>query len=466
MAGSSTLSSSSAIEIPIVIPPMNCERAVLGLMMRPHREHAERRAGRAPRRCRRRRAPRRTARRRRAGRTAPSAPDAPPPCRRAPPLSPPERRLAQASTIADPHDAVPIEPPASIACGSALSPISTRTWSSGTLERVGGDLGQHRPGAGADVGGGDADHVRAVARGRRVRRCEPPAPGGVGRGGDAGPDQPAAVRRAAARVAVGPAEPLGALAQAGDEVAASRTGGRSRGRRRARCGCAARSDRGRTRSRARPSPTRARTCPGTRPARASTTASARRARTSRWVVRRLGAAYIIRVATAVCSANSCTVEVCSTTSWAIAVQPAVGVGAEPDPLDRRRAVAGEREHLLAREGELDRAADLRGAIAARTTCGRGVPFEPKPPPTWGEITRTRRGVETEGLRDRLARRSTRPGSSRTDVRPPPSQTAIVACGSIGLLCSAGVVYVSSTVTAAPRARRRRRPPRCRWGSSG
>ena len=40
--------------------------------------------------------------------------------------------------------------------------------------------------------------------------------------------------------------------------------------------------------------------------------------TSRWPVRRLGAAYIQREQIAVCSANSCTVEVCSTASWAIA----------------------------------------------------------------------------------------------------------------------------------------------------
>ena len=35
-------------------------------------------------------------------------------------------------------------------------------------------------------------------------------------------------------------------------------------------------------------------------------------RTTRWVVRRCGAAYMCRVATAVCSANSLSVEVCST----------------------------------------------------------------------------------------------------------------------------------------------------------
>jgi hypothetical protein len=38
------------------------------------------------------------------------------------------------------------------------------------------------------------------------------------------------------------------------------------------------------------------------------------------VVRRFGAAYIIRVGVAVCSAYSRTVEVCSSTSWAIAVR--------------------------------------------------------------------------------------------------------------------------------------------------
>ena len=48
-------------------------------------------------------------------------------------------------------------------------------------------------------------------------------------------------------------------------------------------------------ARARRSPTRARTSRGTRRARASTTASARRAPARRCVVRRLGAAYIMRV---------------------------------------------------------------------------------------------------------------------------------------------------------------------------
>ena len=72
--------------------------------------------------------------------------------------------------------------------------------------------------------------------------------------------------------------------------------------------------------------------------------------TSRCVVRRFGAAYIIRVGDGGLLGELLRrVEVCSTTSWAIAVSRPSRVGAEPDALDRRRAVAGEREHLLARD---------------------------------------------------------------------------------------------------------------------
>ena len=45
---------------------------------------------------------------------------------------PSARSFSHARTIAVPHDAVPIEPPASDANGRALSPMSTRTRSSGT----------------------------------------------------------------------------------------------------------------------------------------------------------------------------------------------------------------------------------------------------------------------------------------------------------------------------------------------
>ncbi len=59
--------------------------------------------------------------------------------------------------------------------------------------------------------------------------------------------------------------------------------------------------------------------PGVSPGARKIEGVGRSSRARRWVVRRLGAAYIMRVATAVCSANSSIVEVCSITSWAIAV---------------------------------------------------------------------------------------------------------------------------------------------------
>ena len=55
--------------------------------------------------------------------------------------------------------------------------------------------------------------------------------------------------------------------------------------------------------------------PGHSPGAASRTAPAHRVRRPGAILRRFGAAYIIRDGTAVCSANSLTVEVCSTTSW-------------------------------------------------------------------------------------------------------------------------------------------------------
>jgi hypothetical protein len=55
------------------------------------------------------------------------------------------------------------------------------------------------------------------------------------------------------------------------------------------------------------------------------------------VVRRFGAAYIIRVTTAVCSANSFSVEVCSTTSCAIAIS-----FPSRDAPSRRRWIVGVR----------------------------------------------------------------------------------------------------------------------------
>ena len=58
---------------------------------------------------------------------------------------------------------------------------------------------------------------------------------------------------------------------------------------------------------------------------------------TRWRVRRAAAAYIIRVASAVCSANSTTVDVCSATSWLTAVS----LPSSPAPR-RRRWIVGVR----------------------------------------------------------------------------------------------------------------------------
>ena len=79
----------------------------------------------------------------------------------------------------------------------------------------------------------------------------------------------------------------------------------------------------------------------------------------RCVVRRSGAAYIMRLIEPACSTNCLTRDVCCQTSCESATSAAVGVGAEAHALDRRRAVAAEREHLLARERELHAAGRAR-----------------------------------------------------------------------------------------------------------
>ena len=281
------------------MPPMNCERAVFGLMIAPGREHAEQArdadlAGvgvdahlgelRAEAR---------------GARASSAALIVLARCRTRRPRSLAARSssaLAGACTTAVPQDAVPIEPPATGAREVASRRSRRAPRSTVDAERVGGDLGEHGARAGADVGGGDLDGVTAV--GARRARSPARASGRPGRSTRRRRCRSASApsRRAPARVAVRPAEALGALAQAGDEVARAERDAASRGRRRARCGSAARSGRGRRRSRARRSPTRARTCPGTRRARASTTASgtSRRDEPVAWCGGS-GAAYIMRV---------------------------------------------------------------------------------------------------------------------------------------------------------------------------
>src|SRR5581483_4049350 len=80
--------------------------------------------------------------------------------------------------------------------------------------------------------------------------------------------------------------------------------------------------------------------------------------------------------------------------------------------------------------------------------GRVVPLAPNPPPTCGEMTRTwsLRRPRTSAI---VSRSADGPWVESYTVRfPRSSQDARLACGSIGLLCRIGVVYVTSTRVAA------------------
>ena len=94
--------------------------------------------------------------------------------------------------------------------------------------------------------------------------------------------------------------------------------------------------------------------------------------------------------------------------------------------------------------------DLRAAIAASDDVRPARSAVPKPPPTNGEITRTFSSGRPK-LRDVAAARCLTPGSCRRGSVASPSQTAIVACGSIGLWCSRGCGR--SRRSGATRARR-------------
>jgi hypothetical protein len=79
----------------------------------------------------------------------------------------------------------------------------------------------------------------------------------------------------------------------------------------------------------------------------------------------------------------------------------------------------------------------RAAIAASTTTGRGVPLEPKPPPTCGETTRTSSSSRPNTLAI-VVRTAVTPCVESYSVSEPSPHTAVAACGSIGLLWSAAV----------------------------
>jgi hypothetical protein len=103
---------------------------------------------------------------------------------------------------------------------------------------------------------------------------------------------------------------------------------------------------------------------------------------SRWVVARLGAAYIILVGMPVCSAYSLIFAVCSTTSIAMAAR-------RPDrsAASRMRWIVGVRcpasANICCRvnASRTCRPGRARAAIAASTTLTCGSPLDPNPPPT-------------------------------------------------------------------------------------
>ena len=160
-------------------------------------------------------------------------------------------------------------------------------------------------------------------------------------------------------------------------------------------------------------------------------------RTTRWVVRRCGAAYMCRVATADCSVNSLSVEVWPMTSW----HSAVSLPSGPAP-SRTRWIDGARWPVTANicgrvTAHLTGRPVTRAAMAARMTLARGIPLAPKPPPTCSAITRTCPGSSPNTAATCPAARDG-PWVASYTVSVSPCHAATVACGSIGWLCSAGV----------------------------
>jgi hypothetical protein len=78
-------------------------------------------------------------------------------------------------------------------------------------------------------------------------------------------------------------------------------------------------------------------------------------------------------------------------------------------------------------------------------------LDPKPPPTYGEVTRTSALSSPNSPASVVATPCAPWVESNSRTLGPGSQVAMQACGSIGLLCSIGVVYRWSTSTGAARS---------------
>ena len=137
-------------------------------------------------------------------------------------------------------------------------------------------------------------------------------------------------------------------------------------------------------------------------------------------------------------------------------QPPVGVAAEPQPLDRRRAVAGVGEHLLARRGDLD--GPLRRPWRRSPPARRSGAAGP-----WSRSRRRRAGRSRAPARARArtapracATRRRRPASSRrasTRRRPRPRRSRAAPSGCCGRRASC------TSRRPSPRPRRAPRPGR-------
>ena len=139
------------------------------------------------------------------------------------------------------------------------------------------------------------------------------------------------------------------------------------------------------------------------------------------------------------SAQSSSIEVSEMVSWRDRREPAVARRAERERLLGVRPVADRAEHLRPLEHELDRPADdLRAASAASTTCDQAEPLQPKPPPTNGRDHVTFSGAMPKIFASVVLHAADVLGRV-VQVSRSPSQSATVACGSIGLWCSIGVV---------------------------
>ena len=435
------------------MPPSSCERAVRGLMIRPAEKTPSSRGTRtspvsastrasancAPKEC------SAYVLERRGSSSAATSVDSAPSAGRVAVLVRGSRRAA--ATIAEPQraGARPSRRRPRPAAGRVSPICELDVVEVGTPSASAAIWRERGPGAGADVGGADRDGVAAVRAGAMTAR---PLPGIVYAGyvDEATPvptsQSPSRRRPGAGRARAQPNRSA-PCAQAVDQLAVGPRAARSPGRLGLVADRAARSGRCRRRRRARPSPTRARTCPGISPGARIHDGTATSSGASRCVVRRCGGGvHASGSATAVCSANSLTARSARRPRGR---SPRSGRRASAPSRTRWRSGCGSRRARTSAAGSAPASpggrAALRGqrgehVVGVRHALGAEAAADVRRDDP--DLLR-RRG--RTAWRERPARRRARPGWSRrrsaAAARVP--QRRCVACGSIGLLCSIGVV---------------------------